>query len=752
MKFFRNTLLIIALLPTGSVFSKTTASRGGKAVTPQPAGIKQAATNPPANRPAAPQKAYAQILTKINTAEPTVEDRSLLMDIKAEVDRQMNMLKSGARKSTAQPQPIPAKKKQQQKQIATKISAKAHCTTNSVIMILDPKKAETLERAMTYGSEAMVGNALLALQEKAAPIIMTSNILEIITTIRQQIGDKDLQRLRKLIETTADWQLPHKLEDQLNKAHNMHERKNMLSLLSLISFDNKNFNFYFHESANLVLIIPKQYIQANQPEAINLDTYEQAQACGFGPNYTSTIDDLSVDNLLTKLHSQQSTSTFISGLISLFTPQKQNGELISPEEDIKWTIYMTGHGGPNPILIANLSSDEFSQLMTFFSTDIDTAYLHYSTCFAGGYNQIFVNDTLSALNVNFIVSSQGVGETVTYGLTPMLIPNNSKTRLIPNEQPYTNFFRLLRLFICQPEEFVKIKGRKKEPIEPILRAIVPYMEKTNQPFVRFPGAGVFGGLTLSKNTENKTPSITQNLTETMVKAHEIENKPIKINNNTNTLIVNPSRINIPLNLGKNAQCAIISPTSAIVMPPYEVIHVFKEINFENTIQLLLYNFIHFNAHLGTRTFIVKTLTGISYKQSGLPILPGKTNIIHNLIIQIKTMLAWITMSANVNVSFELNGNIYECTINIENFDDPKLLDNIKKITFTSQSAATIDMDSVANEFLSPEEITELAKPITLDTIAQFVDSKIDQLEPSIFQQPDTNNKALLEFAKQRAKK
>ena len=53
--------------------------------------------------------------------------------------------------------------------------------------------------------------------------------------------------------------------------------------------------------------------------------------------------------------------------------------------------------------------------MKFFEKNIKTSFLHYSTCFGGGVNQTFFNDELKKLNVSFIVSSEGMAETSTYG-------------------------------------------------------------------------------------------------------------------------------------------------------------------------------------------------------------------------------------------------------------------------------------------------------------------------------------------------
>ena len=675
-----------------------------------------------------------------------------------------------------------------------------------VIKVLDTTRSETIERGMG----ALTQQTILALQEKAAPIIMSSNILEIILNVKTKLGNDNLQKLRTLIQTSTNTTPIHYFFSQLNIST---DQLSAIALISLIDFDNKNFNCYLHKSANLVLVIPKKYIQENLPEAIGLNLNDQAKACGFNPEITTSINDFSVNNLLQKLQIQQSTPTtaekFITNLTALFTPDKQ---------DTKWAIYLIGHGGPAQSVqgtreqlaqqkknlefqqgfssksiisytesnikryveilatsndtkviqassrMAGVSLKEFSELMKFFDKTINTAFLHYATCFSGGYNQIFVNEVLSSLNVNFIASSQGVGEKSTLATLPPLVPNSSKTGLIVSRQPYTDFFKLLNLFIDKPKEFIKIKGEKKEPIAQILRTIIPTMQNDDQPFVRFPGVGVFDALSLDKNIKI--------LTQSIVKAHEIEKRPIDLNDtNTSIIIIKPSRINVLFNLGKTetGHPGIVFPTPKNIPSSYETFHVFKEINFENTLQSLLFNFIHLNARIHTQTFVIKKLTGIFCEKSGLSTKQGTTNTIHNLIIQIKGILGTSlkdpfspstpltahdiksdTMGANVEITFELNENIYQCIMGIKNFENP--LQNIfETITFTSTPIATMDMNSLANKFLAPQEVTKLKKPITLDSLVQYFDAKIDQQELSLFNQPDADNKALGEFLKREKK-
>jgi|GEM_PF-2099344 len=661
--------------------------------------------------------------------------------------------------------------------------------TNSAIIILDPKKEETLDRRVG----AMVEVALRALYEQTAPIIMTSNILEIITTIIQRIGTNNLQQLKN-----APYNQINNYAIQLQESGNLATVSPLfLIVLSVIEFNKNNFNCYLHKNSNLVLLIPKQYINSNLAKAASMNEHDQAQACGFNPKVLTTVHDLTPNNLLPQLQLQQSKpfneQTFIAQLTSLFIPQKINGQLISPEQNSKWIMYIVGHGHPahqtigtvreqlnvhkknhamlqsgrvkqdqnyfiikaqaeeyipkyEKILegksnwpdtqlipetggIAGITADAFSQLITFFNNSLNMGYLHYMSCFAGGYNQSFVNETLSSLNTNFIVSSEGVHESSvsTSGIGAQF---SSRPPHIQIKKSFTSFFTLLRLFIAQPEEFVKNKEKGKDPVAQILRTIVPNMQEGNQPFVRFPGAGVFGALSLGKSTKK--------LTKTIVKAHEIENKSIDVSNtDINMVVIDAPRINVPLIFKKNSNCAIVSPTPTTLTTTQEIIHVFKEINFEGTLKSLLYNIIHLNARINPQTFVVNTVTGL-LKQ------PGPN--IRNLIIHLKGFageapemvsptaiqanflspenIQYSRIGVNVQVIFELNNIMYQCTMGIKDFDNSTILQNyFQQIAF--QPIKATNMNAIAGLFLTPKEIIKLAQPITLNSITEFIDDKID---------------------------
>lgn len=732
-------------------------------------------------------------------------------------------------KPTKQPIPVaktkPIKPIQPLQPIEQNVAIKKNDITHDAIIILDPRNSES------ESGGAMTQTAIAALYTKAAPIIMTSNILENIINAKRKIGSNDLQKLRNTKQEIAE-----QAKSILASRNVTVINSNELILMSHIDFDGKHFNYYFHKSAPLVLLIPKQYIDANFINATSLNNNQQARACGFNPAVVAAITNVADGSLIQQLQRQLSITIdeeqFTADLTSLFAPQKKESQLISLEEDTPWIMYLTGHGilagtgesvanirkqlqedknslafwqkiltqekndiqakkwvpffrsnvkenekklqgkssWPDSHLIpasgrvAGLTIENFVQLMKFFNKNLNMAFLHYATCFAGGSNQSFVNKTLSSFDANFIVSSEGIDESTTKAKL-LIDKENYPIRL--ESQLYGEFFRLLRMFITQPEKFVKIKGKSKDPIPMILRTIIPETIKENQPSVRFPSAGAFVALPLNKNTKV--------LTQTLVKSHEIEKKPIDLRNiNINMLIVNTPRINVPLNLGNDndyKSIAIVFPSPKSNIPSYESMHVFKEINFNSPLQSFLYDCIYLNARMYTQTLVINKLTDIWYGASNLP----RRDAIRNLIIQIKgvtgsnisatkepiiqfTPLTPESIMAdkigvNVHIAFELNGAIYQSMFGIKNLENRyDLLMNIEKITFAPTPAQTTNMNALARNFLTPQEIAQVTKPITLKSIADFIDSKIDKQNQSMTIWSEADEDKLLKMVTEQAKK
>jgi hypothetical protein len=709
-------------------------------------------------------------------------------------------------------QPAPIKPVEPIQPIGQNIAIKKDFITHDAILILNPNGSESdLGGAMTI-------TAIATLYEKPTPIIMTSNILENIIKVRQKISNSDLQKLR-----TSDHQQRDNLAKTLLQSYNIISvNNNELILISHIDFDSKNFTYYFHKSAPLVLVIPKQYIDANFINAANLNSNQQARACGFNPNIITTITNVTNDTLLKQLQQQLSVildeGKFTTHLSSLFVPQKKDNELISLEEDAQWIMYLTGHGSPHQSIenirktleqdkerldvwqnlrgedakywrsyfesaidtnekilqgksswpdsqfvpesgrVGGLNIENFLQLMKFFNKNMNMAFLHYATCFAGGSNQSFVNEVFSSLDVNFILSAEGIHE----GPTSTALLINPKTTQIQLEgQHYDEFFRLSRLFITQPKEFVKIKGKAKDPIPMIIRTVI-LEDKKNQPFVRFPSTNAFVASPINEKTKI--------LTQTLVKAHEIEKKPIDLSNrNISLLIVNTPRINVKLNLGTpQSLLSIVFPSPKNSIPSYESLHAFKEITSENTLQSFLNDWINLNARLYTQTFVINKLTGIWYQLSNLP---ETSDAIHHFIIQMKGVMGnnpsaeleplmqftplspqdiqFNKIGVNVQIAFELNGIIYQSMFGIKSFRNAyDIYKNIQKITF----APTTDMNAIARNFLTSQEIANLAQPITLQSIAKTIDSRIDKQDQSMAIWSEADQEALLKTIQNRAEK
>ncbi len=667
--------------------------------------------------------------------------------------RQPKEIKTTQPSSTQKIMPYSAEIIKEKPQISP---AKVSPATHNLIMVLDPNQTEKINNYQ----RAMVSDVLMGLYEQIAPIIMTSNVLEIITLVRQQIGETNLKQLRN-----SPYNQIQQFAQQLIQQYNLREQSLTLILMSLINFDDKD--YYLHTSDHLALIIPQKYISSSMPNATKLNAQDQIAACGFNPAVLTKMESTNPEYLLQKLKSQpyfaQATkgkqanqNQFINHLATMFIPQKRSGQLINPTQDTPWIMYIAGHGGPTYLMSGNtlqvvpekgnvvgISLQAFSQLMTFFDTTLDMAYIHYTTCFSGGYNQAFVNKILSSLDVDFIVSSEGLGEKETTTIPIAMRFSSVQPYISLQYSPFTDFFTQLRRYISQPEEFVKIKKGKKDPIAQILGFLNPTKQEENQPFVRFPGVGTFGALSTNKNTKV--------LTQVIAKAHEIERKPINYSDKEiGSVMVNPSRIGVAINFGNNTDCAIVTPT--VMTAQNQTIHVFKEINWNIQLQTLLFNFVRFNPKMHTQFFVITKLQ-------------AKEGNINNLIIKIDGMMGTgpqaspqpttqtqlltsrdipiAKLGVNVQAAFELNNSLYQYSIAIKTFDNlDQILNNMQQLAFVT----TNNIQNVANTFLTPQEVNKLKKPVTLENVAQLIDAKIDIQEPSL---KDTAvQKELTEFVKE----
>ena len=200
--------------------------------------------------------------------------------------------------------------------------------------------------------------------------------------------------------------------------------------------------------------------------------------------------------------------------------------------------------------------------------------------------------------------------------------------------------------------------------------------------------------------------------------------------------------------------------------------MFKEIKWQDTLQSFLFNCSYLNNRLYPQIFIINKLNDVLLQQSGLQGRQGSS--INNLIIHMKSVsgvnrntskpplqltpvagqaLVGSNVGLNIHVAFELDNNIYQTFFAINDFERPdELYKNMESLHFTATPQQSTNMNPLASNFLTPQEITQIRKPITLDSLAEFIDDKIDKQDPSMAIWAEADEKALLKMVQGKARK
>src|SRR4030095_880661 len=361
--------------------------------------------------------------------------------------------------------------------------------------------------------------------------------------------------------------------------------------------------------------------------------------------------------------------------------------------------------------IAGVSFSDFTRLMTFINNDIKTNFIHYNTCFSGGYNQTFVNDELQKLNVNYIVASEGTSETGTFVITPS-VTLNKNGQITLSLKKFTSYFGLLENFFGEPTKVVGMQapqGWQKDPLAAIVGTLVPLDEfGTNQPFIRIPSAGVFTALNVDKQVKILTHSI--------VKAHESENRTIDCSNPEITIIfVYPKYIQVPLKIANHA--AIVSPNPQSIEQLYHTTHIFEEIISTTTLKDVIANFIKYNSSYSKIKFIIKKLISTEKKPA------------ENVFIQIVGKLDNDNMEikSSTLVMYMINGVTMQLLIPPSTLGQDMnafvKLYNKCKIDAITPEATSFHV----SKLLSKEDIKELeGQPMTLANLIAQEEKKINK--------------------------
>ncbi len=580
--------------------------------------------------------------------------------------------------------------------------------TNNLIMVLDKNKQET-----SYtNSRALVTETLSAMHSAVAPIIVSTNVFEVIVALQNIAGLDGLQKLRESMERSNDVRLVKGLAivcffeknvlvknsvtsvlsmlgkvlvkkgtKYFVKQHNDQDWQ-LLPLLSLINLNTDNWDVYLHKSADFVLLIPRNYVKSHFQQPLNADMAQRASLCGFDNDILKPVYDLSPQALLQQVQDHQKDSKgtgifFDEELLSMVN--KQQGKN-------KWIIHLVGHGMPalpvklvrqdvkererslarlrskknnhNESLIkrfeqktidlndsiyeavrkddkvvhssghiSGMSAGEFSRLIAGLDEKLSIAYLNYSTCFAGGKNQEFVNDFLKSINASFIVSSQGINENVTAAIWPGLVveENNGHKNVVIAHKPFTDFFNRAEMFIDNPR---KMSTNESGPFSQILAPFVGSILE-NQPFVRIPRLGVFKAVEVDKHIVI--------ITDGVLGESRKNNQPINVSEtDKRSVLVYPLCMNVPLLLNKEKELPfIIFPFQKMKSVSDKFVHFFQEVDDKGvTINELLHQLLLYNINYYDQVIVIKKITGLVLHDIAEAVENSEYPFIKNMVLHI----------------------------------------------------------------------------------------------------------------------
>jgi hypothetical protein len=304
---------------------------------------------------------------------------------------------------------------------------------------------------------------------------------------------------------------------------------------------------------------------------------------------------------------------------------------------------------PGTAAIAGIPFDDFSQLLNFFENNINTSFLHYSTCFSGGQNQTFLNDTLSKLEVSFIVSAEGLTEDTIAGSSQKFQATKENSTLVIAYRNFINFFNLLNAFFGDTSAFLSMqaaeKKLQKDPIATILSSILPFdFIIKNYPVVRIPSVGIFSAVNVDKSVKLLTNSI--------AKSYEFEGKMIDFQDPAiDAVVVYPAQIGVTFRI--KPETRIVFPTQQKNVAARKSIHIFKKVVCKDSLPGVIASFIASNRNEYKIISSIKELECLNYQGSGLEGNKDQQLIIKNMVITITGVY-----KSNVNIAFMHNNKQY----------------------------------------------------------------------------------------------
>lgn len=349
---------------------------------------------------------------------------------------------------------------------------------------------------------------------------------------------------------------------------------------------------YKHNEQDLMLIIPSESMSK-----LGVQPSEEAiRGLGFNVSHLTQINDVSLEGLASELRDIPMPSFeivvkslkvepegFIESLTSLFvTSMMWNDDKLH-----RWNIYFGGHGKPATALgaqdqnIVGLTRNAFFTLLDFFNDRLLAFYIHYLTCFSGGYNQCVVNKFLGEIRADCFVSCVGISETEVSVISPI---------------NFHHFFETIKTFSRKEKNYFR---RCYEAL--ISRATsgyslsIPYvMNKLF--FVRIPKVGVFKGIDVNNSVLFLTPFV--------ARSYESFDAAIDATKYAG-VIVSADRIYSKVMLG--SKTLLVSQTPVAVSKISRVVRIFDCVKTDKEFNEFELAIARCNTTLGKTIFLIKEL-------------------------------------------------------------------------------------------------------------------------------------------------
>jgi len=265
--------------------------------------------------------------------------------------------------------------------------------------------------------------------------------------------------------------------------------------------------------------------------------------------------------------------------------------------------------------VAGLLFGDFARLITFFDT-LPTTFLFYSTCFAVGRNQQFVNEILQKIKAKFWIATAGfpnLSLSIRSLAKVELSLDSNKNIAMKFPYSYRQFFSLLRLFFSEKGGEVFVKNVKKlskeqrqaDPLMVILQTLIQEVSvsQNNQPFIRIPNVGAFSALEAAEKVKI--------LTSTVVRAHELEGKDIELRN-CEFVFINTPRILVPVLLDYNVLVTMQSKSETYGGYLHEEpVLYFEKLIYPSVIGRLSSNLVAKNVESNTKILIKELHVGVN---------------------------------------------------------------------------------------------------------------------------------------------